>query len=157
MEYSHLAQGNRWPPNRKLQQLQGHLRGALCEEQFAQSSMDYELWGITGRCVRKGYTDRAGNRWRPNRKRPRPNGKGRGRDGHSMCRSPLWRVGIRSHNSAQHVPGVPARGCGAAPLKRTHDQVNARLNSQRKILETLWVMWKKGPVGSMVTPATYAP
>jgi len=31
-----------------------------------------------------------------------------------------------------------------ASLRRTHDQVNARLNTQRKILETLWVMWKKG-------------
>ena len=40
-----------------------------------------ELWGITGRFAWKGDTLRAGNRWRANRKRPRPNSRDRCRDG----------------------------------------------------------------------------
>jgi len=29
-------------------------------------------------------------------------------------------------------------------LERTHDRTNARLNTQRKILATMWAIWKKG-------------
>jgi transposase len=28
-------------------------------------------------------------------------------------------------------------------LERTHDEVHARLNTERKVLQTLWVLWKK--------------
>ena len=31
-----------------------------------------------------------------------------------------------------------------ASLKRTHDAVHARLNTQRKILGTMYSLWKKG-------------
>lgn len=61
------------------------------------------------------------------------------RDGHGVLKAISYRAWLMAMKTKRGA----IYDFYAASLKRTGDAVHARLNTQRKILHTLWVLWKK--------------
>ncbi len=89
-----------------------------------------KLW----RYCRLGITDRSSDGTPLGRKRLDPNGNGRLKE---LSRT-VFLGAMRSREDNRF------KRAHQATLEGTHDKTHARLSTQRKILATLWAMWKGG-------------
>ena len=129
-------QGRRFPVIQRFQAVPGIALKLACRfvgyiqnpHRFATKQ---KLW----RYCRLGITDRGSNGKPLGYSRLDPNGNGRLKD---LSRKAFETAVFRRNDDNAF------KRFYEASLRRTHDEVNARLNTQRKILETLWIMWKKG-------------
>lgn len=124
--------GKKFPEIARLRTVPGvGVVGAHLFVAFIQEPTRFERQQQLFRYCRMGIRDRSSD--------GKPLGYQRlDRDGHGVLKAICYRAWLMAMKTRRGV----VYDFYAASLKRTGDHVHARLNTQRKILETLWVLWK---------------